>query len=346
MISLQDAIKQLNKEELAPLYTLIGTEYYFIEQFKKALFKKIGEESEAVSLFDLRETAIQDIVIDLETLPFFSERNISIAEFPVFLLASPEKVQVTHDTKPFEQYIEQPAPYSTLVLIAPYERLDRRKSITKKLLKNSVTIDCQPIRDYELRKWLDDMLKLHEIKMTEEAKLRFEAEFGPNLYLLQREVEKLSHYIESEEEVTEEIVSEIMSHSTEQTAIDLADAVLERDLERALMIFRQLEKMNEHPVSMIALLSYQFRMMLQAKIYASRGLSLRQIQSSIKAHPYVVKKAYERSQKYDRNTLYKMIDQLAMTDYEIKSGQQDEKIAFELLLYHLIYPKVNKSSYI
>ncbi len=343
MISLQDAIKQIRAKPLAPVYTLLGTEYYFIEQFKKALFTKLGDESEAVTFFDMRETSIQDVVMDLETLPFFSERNIALVEFPVFLLASPEKVNVSHEPKVLETYLQSPAPYSTLIIVAPYEKLDKRKSATKALFKHSVVVDCQPIRDYELRQWLDDMLLQHRLALTEEAKLRLEAEFGPNLFLLQQEVEKLASYAEEGEEVTEAIVGEIMAQSTEQTAIDLADAVLQKDLAEALKVFHQLEKMNESPVSLIALLAYQFRRILQAKIYREQGLTLRQIQGKIKAHPYVVKKAYERSQAYSRRGLYHIIDQLALADYEIKSGRKDEKIAFELLLYRLIYPSSKKT---
>src|SRR5699024_254174 len=108
----------------------------------------------------------QDIMIDLETLPFFSERNIAYVENPMFLRATNERTTVTHDVAVFQRYIENPAPYSTLIVVAPYDKLDRRKKITKVLLDKAVVIDCQPIRGNELRKWLNEILKTYHISMT------------------------------------------------------------------------------------------------------------------------------------------------------------------------------------
>lgn len=336
MISSDQAIRGLKKDTLAAVYVLLGTEYYFIEQFKRAFLKILGDDRDSVNDYDLREHAIQDIVIDLETLPFFSERNISFVEYPMFLQAKSEKVSVTHDLASFERYIENPAPYSSLVIVAPYERLDRRKKITKTLLERATVVDCQPIRGHELRKWLNEIIDSHQITMTEEAKLRFEAEFGPNLYLLQKEVEKIAQYIGVHGEVTEAKLLEIMSSSVEQTAIELSDAVLSQDLKKAITIYKQLEKMNESPIGMIALLAYQFRMILQVKLFAEKGFPLQKIQSQIRAHPFVVKKAYERARRYNKESLYRMIDELTEADYRIKSGQMEREIAFELLLYRLI----------
>lgn len=336
MMPINKAIQSLTKGSLAPIYVLLGTEYYFIEQFKIAFLKQLGDERDSVNEYDLREHPIQDVVIDLETLPFFSDRNTSFIEYPIFLKATNEKVSVTHDIATFEKYIENPAPYSTLLVIAPYEKLDRRKKITKLLLKNATVIDCQPIRGNELRKWLNEMLARENISMTDEAKLRFEAEFGPNLYLLQKEVEKMAHYIGEGGEISESELLDIMSGSVEQTAIELTDAVLANDLKKAITIYKQLEKMNESPIGMIALLAYQFRMILQVKILAEKGYPLQRIQSQVKAHPFVVKKAYERARRYAKETLYAMINELANTDHQIKSGSMEKEIAFELLLYRLI----------
>lgn len=344
LISIQKAIQSLKKEKLAPIYLLLGTEYYFVEQFKQQLYKKLGEDRENINEFDLKETAIQHVIADLETLPFFSEHNISIVEYPYFLLGTNEKHPVTHDLSSFETYIENPAPYSTLLLIAPYEKIDRRKKISKLLLNNSVVVDCNPIKEHSLRKWIEDILKQHNIAMTEGALLRFEAEFGPNLYLLQKEIEKMVHYIGEGETINEEQLVEIMSSSVDQTAIELADAVQQNNLPKAISIFKQLTKLNEDPIGMIGLLSYQFRTLLQVKLFAEKGYPIPKIQSVMKVHPFVVKKAAERMNRYDKKTLYAIIDELAETDYKIKQGKMQKEIAFELLLYRLMNRTTKTSS--
>lgn len=336
MLTFNKAIQSLRKDNLASIYLLLGTEYYFIEQFNNHFLSLLGDERESVTYYDLREQAIQDVIVDLETFPFFTDHNIAIVEHPYFLQATPEKTKVDHDLKSFEKYIKNPATFSTLVIIAPYERLDRRRKITKDLLDKATVINCEAIRGTELRKWLNEIIESYNITMTKEAKLRFEAEFGPNLYLLQKEVEKMAHYVGEAGEITEKELLDIMSHSVEQTAIELSDAVMIKDMERAISIYKQLEKMNESPIGMIALLAYQFRMILQVKLLVEKGLPLQQIQSKVKAHPFVVKKAFERSHTYDLETLKVMIHELTETDYAIKRGHMEQNIAFELLLYRLI----------
>src|SRR5690625_666747 len=336
MITFQQALQQLTKEALQPLYFLIGTEYYFVEQFRFALEKKVGEESDDINAFDLRETAIQDVIIDLETLPFFTERNVTIVEYPYFLRATNEKVAVSHDLAMFEKYIEHPAPFSTLIIIAPYESVDKRKKLTKLLMKNAVTIDCQPMKGKALRKWLRQIVNAQRITMTEEAMVRMEAEFGANLFLLQSEIAKMAQYVGENGQIDGVNLLDIMSSSVEQTAIELADAVLQKDLHKAITIYKQLEKMNEDPIGMIALLAYQFRTILQVKLFANKGYPLQHIQSNMKVHPFVVKKAYERMRQYKSETLYYIMNELTETDYKIKRGEIDKGIAFELLMYRLI----------
>lgn len=343
MIPIQKAIQQLKKDDLAPIYFLLGEEYYFVEQFKQQLYKKIGDESENVNEFDLKETAIQHVITDLETLPFFSDRNISIVEYPYFLLGTNEKHPVTHDIDTFETYIKNPAPYSTLIIIAPYEKIDKRKKISKLLLEHSVVVDCNQINEKTLRNWITNILKEHNIKMTETALLRFEAEFGPNLHLLQKEIEKMVHYIGEGGTIDEQQLTEIMSSSVEQTAIELADAVMQNNLQKAISIFQQLSKVNEDPIKMIGLLAFQFRTILQVKILSEKGYPLQKIQSVMKVHPFVVKKATERMNRYEKQTLYYIIDELAETDFKIKRGQMQKEIAFELLLYNLMKKPSNIS---
>src|SRR5690625_2855902 len=135
MLPIDTVLKQMNQNEFAPLYLLHGTEYYFIDQFKKTMSKVLQLEEEASAYFDLRETAIQDVILDVQTLPLFTERNVIFAEYPTFLATTRERSFVEHDLKVLENYIQNPAPYSILVLIAPYEKLDGRKKITK-LLKD------------------------------------------------------------------------------------------------------------------------------------------------------------------------------------------------------------------
>ena len=336
MSKVNQGLHQLRADNINEVYLLSGTEYFIIEQFKISLIDVVkGDDVEDITTYDLLEVSIQDVIADAETIPFFSDKKIIFAHHPNFLKAKAEKTSITHDIKALEQYLEQPVPFTVLVLIAPYEKLDKRKGITKKLHKQAKVVDCQPLQEQALRRWMNQIAKSLQITLTEEASLLLESEFQTNLYMLQKEMEKLALYVGQGNTVTKEIADEVISPSKDYNALQLVDAVLKRDLHQAIKIFKDLEKMNEEPIGLIALLAYQFRVIFQVKLLKDKGYSLQRIQSEVKVHPYVVKLAVQRSGAFHQDRLKSIINELTNVDTKIKRGKMDKGIAFELLLYEL-----------
>ena len=336
MSTFQQTLKKLKKNDIKEIYLLSGPEYFIVEQFKQALIHHVkGDDTEDIMTYDLIETPIQDVIGDAETFPFFSEKKIIFAYHPHFLRTKPEKSIVTHDLNVLEQYIERPVPFTILVLVAPYEKLDKRKGITKKLHKHSTVIDCQPLEDKALRSWMKEIADSFKIDLTVETNLLLESEFAGNLYMLQKEIEKLALHVGKGNVVTKEIADEVISPSNTYNALQLVDAVLKRNLHDAIKIYKDLEKMNEDPIGLIALLAYQFRVIFQVKLLKDKGYPLQRIQSEVKVHPYVVKLALERSTSFNQERLTNIINVLTNTDANIKRGKMEKGIAFELLLYEL-----------
>lgn len=335
--SLNKTLQELKKGNINPIYILYGTEHYFIEQFKTTLIRMVKNEiSDDITTYDLTETSIQEVLTDVETLPFFNERKLIIASDPVFLKTKPDNLPFTHDVKRVEEYVENPVPYSILVLIAPYEKLDERKKITKILKKQTVSIDCNPIKENELRKWITYMAQQHHITLTNEALYLLESEFENNLYLLQQEMEKLALFVGQEGEVTQKIAKDIVSASLSFSAFELIDAVLNKDLYTAIKIYKDLERKGENPIGLIAFLAYQFRIIYQVKLLRQKGYSNQQIPKTINVHPYVVQLASKRSGSFNNERLSKIINELTNTDAAIKQGKMDKGMAFEMLLYKII----------
>lgn len=336
MTNVNQLLHKMSKEQIKDVYLLSGTEQFLIDAFKQKLIDVTkGSDTEDIMTYDLLEVPIQDVIADAETFPFFSEKKVIFAYHPTFLQTKADKTSVTHDIAVLEQYIEQPVPYSVLVLIAPYEKLDNRKGITKKLNKLVTVVECQPLKDQALRNWIHQIAKSLQIDVTEEASLLLESEFQANLSMLQKEMEKLAHYVGPGKTVSKEIADKIISPSNTYNALQLVDAVLRRDLHQAIKIFKDLEKMNEDPIGLIALLAYQFRVIFQVKLLKDKGYPLQRIQSEVKMHPYVVKLAMQRSASFDQARLSSIINELTNVDAAIKRGKMEKGMAFELLLYEL-----------
>ena len=335
-MSFINEISNIKKQKISRVYTFVGTEAYFIEQFKSTLIASLNDQTkDEIHEFDLAETSIQDILIEAETLPFFNEEKIIFANNPVFLKAKPDKTSFTHDTFALESYLKNPSPFTYLVIIAPYEKLDGRKKISKELMKNSVEVPCNPISEYDLRKWISMLATENKIQIDPDAMKLIEQDLSTNLNVLESEIKKMATYVKEEGVVTEAVVKELMSVSANDSALELADAVLKKNFNEAIHLFKALEKNNEEAIALLALLAYQFRMILQVKLLLSKGHAENELGRLVKAHPYVLKLAASRSRKYSVDRLSLIMERLAETDARLKSGGMEKSLAFELLLYDL-----------
>ncbi|MCF3941823.1 DNA polymerase III subunit delta [Oceanobacillus alkalisoli] len=336
-MSYMDVLKQIKKKQIAPIYFLYGSESFFLQQLKQQLIEKVAANDEdSLAVYDLEEVPIEAAVSDAETYPFFSDRKLVIAENPVFLKAKPDKLAFEHELLALERYLSAPVDYSVLVIIAPYEKIDERKKISKLLKKHATVAVCNPIKDNDLRQWVNSVAKQLHVTINDEAYEIMEAELSNNLHQLENELQKLALFVGPNGEVTKKIAEDLVSHTTTSSALRLVDAVIEKDLQKAIRIFKDLLKMKEEPIAMIGLIAFQFRSILRVKLLKQQGYSQYQMQKQLGVHPYVVKIALNRERQFSVDKLERIIIQLADTDAAIKQGKMGKELAFELMLYDLI----------
>lgn len=330
-------IKAIQSKSLKQVYLLHGTEEYFIENIKNALIERLRKDiQDDYSVYDLEELPIEEIITDAETYPFFTEHKLIIAYHPVFLQARPPKLPFEHRIEVLEEYLNNPADYTTLLFIAPYEKIDQRKRIVKAFKKNAQVVACEPIKEYELTKWIDRIAQQLQMTIAPDAYEVFEASVSSNLFLLHSELEKIRIYVGENGHITKQLAEKLVASTANRSALMLVDAVLEKDLQKALEIFQELMKMNEEPIALIALLAFQFRTILRVKLLRGKGYSEQQMQRQLGVHPFVVKLATKREKNLQKETLEMIIKRLADTDAAIKQGLMEKELAFELLLYDLV----------
>lgn len=336
-----EVMQQVKKKQIAPVYLIYGTESYFIQQLKERISKQIlSDDQENLSTYDLEETPIQEVITDLETYPFFGEHKLIIATNPVFFKAKPDSLSFEHDLAVLEQYLSMPVDYSTLVVIAPYDKIDERKKISKVFKKQATVAICNPVKDYELTKWIKSFADELKITITDNALEIFETELAANLQLMESEMKKLSLYVGEGGTVTKEVAEDLIAHTSNSSSLRLVDAVIDRDLHKAIAIYKDLEKMKEEPIALIGLLAYQFRMILRVKLLKLKGYSQSQMQKQLAAHPYVIKIALSREKQFSVKRLETIMDMLTEADATMKQGGMEKGLTFELLLYDLVVSKL------
>ncbi|WP_182200525.1 DNA polymerase III subunit delta [Paraliobacillus salinarum] len=335
------AIKKIEQRQFQSIYLLQGTESYLVENIVNKLKQNGLMDNDDYANFiryDLEETTIQEVIMDVETYPFFGERKIVLAYHPVFLTAKPDKTGLTHQIQSLLDYASNPVDYSILVLIAPYEKLDERKKITKTLKKQAEIIDCQPVKEWEIDKWIDYLVKQFHVGIEKAAYETITKETGPNLMLLEKEIEKMATYLGGNGTITPEVAEGLVAHqSATNSGFKLVDAVIAKQLGKAIETYQDLSKMNEEEIALVALLASQFRTLSHVKTLKKSGYSQQQMAQQLKVHPYVIKMSLSREKYFTKEKIESILNECANADIKIKQGLMDKKLVFELLLYQIIF---------
>ena len=158
---------------------------------------------------------------------------------------------------------------------------------------------------------------------------------GKNLEILYNEVEKLKIYKLDDKTITKE---DIINLSIENVDIDIfkfVDDIINKNKSNAIKTYKELLKINEEPIKIIALISSKFRLMYQATLLAKKGYTEDDISLILKVHKYPVHLAIISGYKYNPKILLKYLSDLADLDIGIKTGEKDKELALELFILSL-----------
>ncbi|MGG3670392.1 DNA polymerase III subunit delta [Bacillus cereus] len=333
---MSDIHKKIKKKQFAPLYLLYGTEAYFINETIKLITTEALEEEDRefnVVTYDLEEAYLEDVVEDARTLPFFGDRKVILIKSPLFLTAQKEKLE--QNIKILEEYIGEPSPFSILVFVAPYEKLDERKKITKLLKKTADVVEANAMQVQDVQKWVVSRAEEAHVYIDNTAVSLLLELVGSNVTMLAKEMDKLTLYVGMGGEITSKLVTELVPKSVEQNVFALTEKVVKKDIAGAMQILDGLFTQQEEPIKLLALLVSQFRLLNQVKELQQRGYGQNQIASHIGVHPYRVKLAMNQTKFFSFEELKRVILELAEADYNMKTGKMDKKLVLEFFLMRL-----------
>ncbi|MBC1934906.1 DNA polymerase III subunit delta [Listeria grandensis] len=330
--------KKIEKKQFASVYLIIGTEDYIINETKKRLVANILDAEDTdfnYANFDLDETAIEQVIEEAETIPFFGDRRLIIAANPSFVTTEKAKSKIEHRAARLEDYLNEPVDYSILVIIARVEKLDERKKLTKLLKKQATVIDAKQPNEAELKKWLQEISNTNDFQMDSVATDRLIELTGGQLTTAMNELDKLMLYKLEERIIRVSDVEGLVVRSLEQNIFLLLDKMIALDISGALSIYYDLLKQKEEPIKILALIASQFRLLTQIKLLEKQGFSQQQVAQKLKVHPFRVKIGARQAKSFSYQELTATLERLAEMDYEMKTGYGDKAQKLEWFLFSL-----------
>lgn len=327
-------IQQLKSAPLAPVYMVVGTQSVLLNEAKQAFLNLIPTEDQVMNVgsYDLEEDSLADALDDAIQAPFFGDHRLVILNKPLFMTSSNKKGKIQQKPELLRKYLANPQTSTILVILAPYEKLDGRKSIVRKLKKVAVQVEAAPLKESAARMQVEKMAQSKGYAFGQGALDELVRRTNADFSEMVANLSKLELLAVKDQVIKARDVAGLVPQSLDDNVFDLVSAVLERKQDRAMDLYQQLIDAQREPLQINAVLVSQFRLLLQLKILSKRGLSQGSLASKLNVHPYRVKLGLQTARRFSLLQLMNAYLGLMRTERALKTSQQSPKLLFQLFM--------------
>ena len=329
-------IKNLTVQSLPPILVLTGEDVGQFEWLKKEISKNIGYDPSDLnySYFDMKEASYVDVELDLVSLPFFADEKIVILDHLLDLTTAKKRYLTDEELKQFESYLERPSESTRLVIFVE-GKLDSKRRLVKLLKRDAQIIEAATPKEQDLKRYFSSQAQEMGLQFVGDALDQLLLKSGYDFGELQKNRAFLKAYKE-DGQIRLEDIEEAVPKTLQDNIFDLTQMILQRRIDQARALVKDLRLQGEDEIKLIAILLSQFRMFSQVKIFSEEGQSESQIVTSLselsgrKINPYQVKFALRDSRRISLAFLKQAMMILIETDYAIKNGSYDKDYLFDL----------------
>ncbi|MBM7618126.1 DNA polymerase-3 subunit delta [Weissella uvarum] len=335
-INLKELNQQIDAQQIAPIYLIQGTDHYLLDLVRKRFVDLIDEPDRALNLaqFDMREIDLATAIDDARSVPFFGDRRVVLIENAYFLTGEVAKSKPEHHVEELIDYINQPEPQTVLVIMAPYEKLDGRKKVTKLLKERATYLSFGDFSEKDVRQMVQDNLSAEGYEITSDALQTLIQYTDMSVAAIMNELDKLKLYAFNTKKIDKKAVDQLVTRTLSQNVFDLIDDLLNQKLRDAVELYHELILAGEEPLRLLGAMVGQFRLLLQVKVskQSEQGLA-----TALKVHPYRVKLAKKTVRRYSYDALANAFLGLAEMEKALKSTSKDPEMLFELFVLRYQY---------
>ena len=304
------------------IYVLSGDDEFLKNSYKKRLKSAIvGEDEMNFAYFEGKGIDADAVIEFANTLPFFSEYRCILIEESLWFKSGNEK---------FLNYIST-KPDSTKIIFVEKD-LDKRSKLYKKVKELGYIAELNHPTNDELMNWTGNIINKSGKKITVSNMNLFIVRVGNDMERLKSELDKLLSFTLDKDIIEEEDIVAVTSISLTNRIFELVKSITNNKIQDALDIYEDLVALKEPPIKIMILITRQFNQLLQIKELATAGFSEKDIISSMKLNPYVVKNLMRRARGFDMAMLLSYVKNAIELEEAIKQGNINDKLALEMLM--------------
>ncbi len=320
-------MKSLNEDiksgKFKNVYLLYGEEAYLKKQYKDRMTKAIIPDGDTMNYAYYEGKGINPAeLVDLaETMPFFAERRLIVAENSGFFKnAAPE----------LADYIKS-MPDTTCLLFIENE-VDKRGKMYKAVKDRGRIVEMGRQDEKTLLYWIAGNVKKEGRQIKESTARYLVSKTGTDMENLEKELEKLFSYTLGKDEITAADIDDICTTQITNKIFDMIEAVAAKRQKQALDYYYDLLALKEPPMRILYLLARQFKLLLEVKDLMGRGNDKAQIAKTAKLHPFVAGKYMQQCRTFSKAELRDIMEEAASTEEMVKTGRMNDVMSVEIFI--------------
>lgn len=265
---------------------------------------------------DCENDGLDELIASLTESSLFSEQKIVTVKNPFFLTAKPAK-KYQRQLKQLETILSHVQELEdVVVIVASYEKLDRRKKITKTVMANFNVVEPQ-IRPYEVVAVTKALIKAEGYTISQSALQLLVERSDQVMDTILSNYNKLK-MVCPDRKITEKAVEQNVDLSLAQNIFAILDSALKKKYHEAIQRLNDQLRQGSNPIQLLAVFENQIELLVAAKILAKRGRNEPQIVKELGVHPYRIKLALQNRMPLSK--LMEMLKTAIRLEYDYKSG--------------------------
>ena len=336
MKELELIFKNIKNKEFLPIYFFHGEEAYYIDIAVKALENDVLTEDEKAfnqTVVYGKDTNYNEILSLAKQYPMMGDKQLIIVKEAQDLKFNDE------ETKILEKYVENPVESTILVFAHKHKKVDSRKKVFKTLDKAKMLFHSEPMKDYNLAKWIDDEARNLQIKLAPGISQLLADYLGNDLSRIANELNKMKLVLKDGEVLDGKLVETHIGISKEFNVFELQKALGKKDANTAFKIAYYMGK-NPKTNPIVMTIGNLYNFFSNVVLYHTVShQSPPTIASELGINPYFVKDYAEAARLYPLKFATRIISVLREIDLKSKglgAVNMDEGELLKEMVYKII----------
>ena len=333
----QDFYNDLKKEITGSCLFFYGAEDYLMNWAVDQIIEKYVDESAQnldVQFIDGENCNAAEIMGATRSYSMFSEKRVIVVRN--YLPVRRKATDVDGDE--LIEFCSQKFDQTILIFILDSKYENDISAFGKKLMKACNSYEFARLDRAALQAFIAKRIRAagkilanREMNYLIDVSGYYNKESEYSLSLLDSDIEKICKACDSDQ-ITNDVIEELLVGKLDKYVFNLIDALMSGNRNKSMEIAETIIREDDGAMAVLSLLTKQLEIMYDSLELEKEGMSIAQMAKATGINDFRFKRAYQAARRFDIGKLREILINTYNADRDIKTGELDKDLAFELLI--------------